>query len=246
MPETAQGTYNVAEALHPLLVSIDDLHADPSNVRRHGRKNLDAIKASFEQFGQRKPVVVRKEGMVVVAGNGTLEAVAELEWTHLAAVVIDEDEITAMRFALADNRTAELATWDYEALGVSLDKLGDKQTAPLLMARLKRQPAAPVASNICRALARIVPKITTPEASWVHRRVKADTNFKARHYADLLCVILEKACKGAPAKFNALVADAKGLDALKAYVEKAGASKNAPLAKWAAGKFNLLKIVKKP
>ena len=53
-------------------VTIESLKLDPNNARKHSKRNLDAIKASLEKFGQRKPIFVHNG--VVIAGNGTLEA----------------------------------------------------------------------------------------------------------------------------------------------------------------------------
>ena len=111
----------IVDSLKALAVSVDSLRHDAANARRHGQRNLDAIKASLAQFGQRKPIVVQREGMIVRAGNGTLEAAKELGWTEIAAVVIDEDGTTATQFAIADNRTAALAEWDHETLATLLD-----------------------------------------------------------------------------------------------------------------------------
>ena len=119
MPETPIGA--IADPLQSLKVSIDTLTLDPANARKHGTKNLDAIKASLHAFGQRKPIVVQRKGMIVRAGNGTLEAAKALGWSHLAAVIIDEDNATASQFAIADNRTAELAEWDDETLASLLN-----------------------------------------------------------------------------------------------------------------------------
>lgn len=116
----------IAKQIEHLSVPIADLTPDPANARKHGQKNLDAIKASLHKFGQRKPIVVQSEGMIVRAGNGTLEAAKALGWTHLAAVVIDEDNATASQFAIADNRTGELAEWDDETLASLLDGMDDE------------------------------------------------------------------------------------------------------------------------
>jgi ParB-like chromosome segregation protein Spo0J len=116
----------ISEPLQPLAIDIDELHPDPANARKHNVKNIDAIKASLHAYGQRKPVVVQRQGMIVRAGNGTLEAAKALGWTHLAAVVIDEDNATASQFAIADNRTGELAEWDDETLASLLDGMDDE------------------------------------------------------------------------------------------------------------------------
>lgn len=114
---------NVNAKLRPLLVPIADLNHDPDNARSHDDRNIEAVMASLKQFGMRKPIVVQKQGMVVRAGNATLEAARRLGWTQVAAVVVDDDEATAKAFGLADNRTAELASWDDDALKGVLESL---------------------------------------------------------------------------------------------------------------------------
>jgi hypothetical protein len=90
---------------------ITELSLDPSNVRKHSRRNLDAIKASLRKFGQQKPIVVDAKG-IVLAGNGTLTAAQELGWTEIQIVRTELAGVEATAFAIADNRTAELAEWE--------------------------------------------------------------------------------------------------------------------------------------
>ena len=52
-------------------LNIADLSADPANARKHSERNIESIMASLRRFGQQKPIVVDKSG-VVRAGNGTL------------------------------------------------------------------------------------------------------------------------------------------------------------------------------
>jgi ParB-like chromosome segregation protein Spo0J len=96
---------------------VTDLKLDPSNARKHSEKNLDAIRNSLKLFGQRKPIVIIGDG-TVLAGNGTLEAAKSLGWKELAVTVApaDWDSSTAKAYALADNKTAELAEWDSSIL----------------------------------------------------------------------------------------------------------------------------------
>lgn len=96
-------------------VSVDSLTEDPANVRLHPERNLDAIKASLRRFGQQKPLVADGKG-VVVAGNGTLRAARALGWTEVDVVRTELEGADAVAFAIADNRTAELAEWDTDAL----------------------------------------------------------------------------------------------------------------------------------
>jgi ParB-like chromosome segregation protein Spo0J len=121
----------IAPALTPLAVPLASLNPDPANARRHDRKNIDAIKASLARWGQRAPLVVQRDGMIVRAGNGRLEAMKELGWTEAACLVVDDSEIEAVAFAIADNRTAELADWDDDALARLLETLPDADVALL-------------------------------------------------------------------------------------------------------------------
>jgi DNA modification methylase len=114
----------IAEDLRGLALEVEELTQDPSNARLHPERNMEALKASLHRFGQRKPVVVRREGMIVIAGNGTLEAARALGWSHLAAVIVEDDATTATGYAIADNRTAELAEWDTRALYALLESVG--------------------------------------------------------------------------------------------------------------------------
>lgn len=105
-------------------VNINSLTPDPANARKHDGKNLKAIASSLEKFGQRKPIVVTPDS-IVVAGNGTLEAAKSLGWSEIAIartpIGWTWDQIKA--FALADNRTAELAEWDDKVLADQLLEL---------------------------------------------------------------------------------------------------------------------------
>ena len=105
-------------------VPIEKLTFDSQNARKHSDKNLSAIAQSLKDFGQRKPVVVT-EGNVIVAGNGTVEAAHSLGITLIDVVRIPNswsaEQVKA--FALADNRTAELAEWNQEVLSRQLLEL---------------------------------------------------------------------------------------------------------------------------
>ena len=103
-------------------IEISKLVSDPANVRKHGSRNLDSIVASLHRFGQQKPIVIDKAN-IVRAGNGTLEAARSMGWTHLDCVRTDLQSSDAIAYAIADNRTAELAEWDDDMLAAQLNGL---------------------------------------------------------------------------------------------------------------------------
>ena len=105
-------------------LAITELKLDPNNARKHDETNLDAIAGSLTQFGQRKPIVISKDN-TVVAGNGTVTAAQKLGWQEIDVVRIpaDWDAERIKAFALADNRSAELAAWDVKVLNAQLMEL---------------------------------------------------------------------------------------------------------------------------
>lgn len=113
---------NIAAPLLPLAIPITDCHPDPTNARTGHA--IDRIAASLRQYGQRKPIVVNvSEGGKIEAGNGTWEAAKSLGWTHIAAVTVEDDPMTAVGYGIADNRTGHLSEWDAEILAILAESL---------------------------------------------------------------------------------------------------------------------------
>ncbi len=90
------------------------------------RQNDDAVEAvaeSIRRFGFRQPIVVDADG-VIVAGHTRFRAAQRLGLATVpvhVATDLTADEIRAYR--LADNKTAELASWDTSMLSIELDAL---------------------------------------------------------------------------------------------------------------------------
>lgn len=117
----------IAESLQPLAVPIADLHEDPANARI--KHDIQRIKASLSQYGQRKPIVVNKlENGKIEAGNGTYRAAKELGWTHIAVVFVEDDPAVAAAYGIADNRVGEFSEWDKDVLKSILQTTGDLYT----------------------------------------------------------------------------------------------------------------------
>jgi ParB-like chromosome segregation protein Spo0J len=102
--------------------NVNELSQDPANARKHNERNIESIVASLRRFGQQKPIVIDSSG-VVRAGNGTLEAARQLGWDTIECVVTSLKGSDAISYAIADNRTAELAEWDDEVLAAQLNGL---------------------------------------------------------------------------------------------------------------------------
>ncbi len=128
--ETPAPINNICASLKKTAMPIDSLTLDPRNARVHPERNLETIKASLVLYGQLKPIVVRKDTNVVVAGNGTLTAAKALGWTKIAVTMADLTETQALGYGITDNRSAELARWDLEGLA-DLEKLLNDINHPL-------------------------------------------------------------------------------------------------------------------
>ena len=105
-------------------VPVDALKQHPDNPRKG---DVAAIMRSLERFGQVKPIIVQRSTGYVVAGNHTLEAARRLEWPTIRIQLLDVDDATARAYLIADNRTADRATYNkdslYELLGQELGNL---------------------------------------------------------------------------------------------------------------------------
>ena len=118
-----------------LTIPLDDLQTYHANPRIG---NVGAIKESLRINGQFRPILVNKGTLTgreneILAGNHTFLAARELhrdnprdpEWESLECYVVDVDTDQATRIVLADNRTAELGTFDDLVLLEELGKLDD-------------------------------------------------------------------------------------------------------------------------
>lgn len=115
----------IHESLLSLAVDIESLSPLENNPRRG---DVEAIMASYKEFGQIKPIVVRPNNdgtATVIAGNHQLEAAKRLGWDKIAAVQYDVDGERAIAFAIADNRTMELGYTEPELLNEVILELAD-------------------------------------------------------------------------------------------------------------------------
>lgn len=90
------------------------------------RKNdaaVDAVAASIREFGFKVPIIVDKDG-VIVAGHTRLKAAEKLGMKTVPVIRADDltdEQIRAFR--LADNKTGEIAEWDFEKLKEELNEI---------------------------------------------------------------------------------------------------------------------------
>lgn len=103
-------------------VKIDELKEYENNPRN----NDDAVRAvenSIKEFGFKVPIVI-DENNVIVAGHTRIKACRNLGIEVVPCIVADdltEEQIKAFR--LVDNKTSELAEWDFNKLNAELYEL---------------------------------------------------------------------------------------------------------------------------
>ena len=105
-------------------VSIDKLQPYKRNAKKHPRSQVERIAASLREFGWRQPVVIDKDGVVVI-GHGRLEAAKSLGMKTVPVTIAEdltEAQIKALR--LADNKTSE-SDYDEDLLSLELDDLSE-------------------------------------------------------------------------------------------------------------------------
>lgn len=94
---------------------------------RNPRKNgsaVDAVAKSIQEFGFRQPIVVDKDGIIIV-GHTRYKAAKKLELKTVPVHYADLDEQSVKAYRLADNKSGELATWDFFALDKELAEISD-------------------------------------------------------------------------------------------------------------------------
>ena len=115
---------NAAALLHVQNIHVSELKEYENNPRKNDRA-VSAVAESIKQFGFKVPIVIDSD-KVIVAGHTRLKAARELGLETVPCIIADDltpEQVKAFR--LADNKTAELAEWDFETLETELAELAE-------------------------------------------------------------------------------------------------------------------------
>ena len=86
------------------------------NNPRNNQEAVEYVANSIKEFGFKVPIVVDKDG-VIVAGHTRYEAAKVLGLDKVPVVIADDlTDKQIKAFRIADNKTAEKASWDYQKL----------------------------------------------------------------------------------------------------------------------------------
>lgn len=103
-------------------VKLADLRPYENNPRNNDNA-VQYVRNSIEEFGFRVPLVIDKDN-VIVCGHTRYKAAVQMGLEEVPCILADdltEDQINAFR--LADNKTQELAEWDWNKIGIELDSI---------------------------------------------------------------------------------------------------------------------------
>ncbi len=133
--------------LHESTVAVSSLVPNPRNPRSHPEVQIGRLAASIRRFGQTRPVLVRRENRMIVAGHGVALACARACLADIRVVLWDVDQATADAFMLGDNRLGQLGEDDSDRIRELLREMGlaDVTRATTSMFSKSRRARWPIA-----------------------------------------------------------------------------------------------------
>lgn len=107
-------------------VEVRKLIPYANNAKIHGKKQLEKLKESINEFGFLTPCLIDKD-FNIIAGHGRVLAAKELNIKKIPCVFVEGlTEQQRRAYILADNRLGELGEWDMELVAQELNALTDE------------------------------------------------------------------------------------------------------------------------
>jgi ParB-like chromosome segregation protein Spo0J len=106
-------------------VAIDELRPWDKNPRINDNA-VDAVAKSIQTFGFNVPILYDQH-MTIVAGHVRWKAAKRLGLTTVPAIQLSLTSAQREAFAVADNKKADIADWDYDVLGEILKELPEEE-----------------------------------------------------------------------------------------------------------------------
>ena len=94
------------------------------NAKKHPNDQIEKIAKSIKAFGFNQPIVIDKEGIIIV-GHGRYEAAKKLGLKNVPCRIVDLSPDKAKAYRLADNKLNE-SEWDLKLVVEDLKKLDIK------------------------------------------------------------------------------------------------------------------------
>lgn len=104
-------------------ISLSLLKPCPQNTRLHSKEQIQALARAIKEFGFNNPILIDSHHQII-AGHGRVDAAKTLGFEMVPVIQLEHlnpEQVRAYR--IADNRIAELACWDEEALRIEFQEL---------------------------------------------------------------------------------------------------------------------------
>lgn len=103
---------------------IDELKPYKNNPRKNDNA-VEYVANSIKEFGFKVPIIIDTNNEII-AGHTRLKAAQQLSLTEVPTIIADDlTEKQIKAFRLADNKTAEIASWDYDLLDIEMENILD-------------------------------------------------------------------------------------------------------------------------
>lgn len=103
-------------------IAVDEVIPYENNPRKN-EASIDKVAASIKEFGFKQPIVLDKNGIIVV-GHTRLEAAKQLGWEKVPCIrANDRTDEQAKAYRLADNKVGESSEWEFNLLGEELGSI---------------------------------------------------------------------------------------------------------------------------
>lgn len=162
---------------------ICELHPYKNNPRIND-KAADMVAKSIEQYGFKVPLVITEDGEII-CGHTRYKAAQILGLNKVPCIVADDltpEQVKAFR--LVDNRTAEIAEWDYEILTNEISALSDFEISGFGFEEMKIYPEESNDSGrkeiaLTESISVVIPCENDEEAEYVYEKLVAE-GYKCR------------------------------------------------------------------
>jgi DNA modification methylase len=102
-------------------IEIEKLHPWENNPRLNDYA-VDAVAESIRSFGFNVPILCDQK-MTIIAGHTRWKAAQKLGLEKIPVILVEMTDAKRRAFAVADNKTAEIADWDFPKLREVLEEL---------------------------------------------------------------------------------------------------------------------------
>lgn len=110
---------------------IDSLNSYSNNPRKHPEHQLVKLAGSITEFGFVMPALIDEDD-VIIAGEARIAAAKRVGMAEVPVIIAHQWSKAQVRaYRLADNKLAELATWDADALAIELAAIIEMDETPI-------------------------------------------------------------------------------------------------------------------